>query len=120
MRIEKVNQVIKREVGNMILLGEINDPRVKLVTIVSADVSKDLQHARIKFSVLSDDPNVIKNAIKGMDSARGFVRKTIASRVVLRYIPEFQFIFDKGIQHAAKIDATLEEIKHTLITKDHS
>ncbi len=114
MRIERVNELIKREISNMILMGDISDPRVKLVTIVNVDVSKDLHHARVRFSVLSDDPIVIKNATKGMDSARGFVRKTIASKVVLRYTPEFQFIFDKGIQHAAHVDATLEEIKKTL------
>lgn len=111
MRMEKVNALIKRELGNMILLGEISDPRVKLVTIMSVDVSKDLQHARVKYSVLSDDPIVIKNAKEGLDSSRGFVRKTIASKVVLRYTPVFQFFFDKGISHAAHIDATLEEIK---------
>ncbi len=118
MRIDRVNQLVKRELGNMILFGELNDPRVKLVTIVSVDVSKDLQHARVRFSVLSDDPVVIKNAKEGLDSAKGFVRKTIASKIVLRYTPEFQFFFDKGISHAAHIDAKLEEIKS--LTKENS
>ncbi len=114
MRIDRVNEVIKRELGNMFLMGEINDPRVRLVTILNVDVSKDLQHARVRFSVLSDDPKDIKNATEGLKNSSGFIRKIIASKVVLRYIPEFQFIFDKGISHAAKIDATLEEIKNTL------
>lgn len=117
MRIERINELIKRELGNMILFGDINDPRIKLATIVNVDVSKDLHHARVRFSVLNDDPEEIKQAIEGFASSSGYIRKTIAARLSLRYTPEFQFIYDKGIQHAAQIDATLEEIKKTL-TKD--
>ncbi|MBI3602266.1 MAG: 30S ribosome-binding factor RbfA [Candidatus Omnitrophica bacterium] len=111
VRIEKINELIKREISHMIQFGDINDPRVSLVTIMGVDVSKDLHYARVKFSVLSDDPAVIKNATNGLNSCRGFIRKLIGERVVMRYTPELQFIFDKGIQYAARIDAALEEIK---------
>ena len=53
MRIEKVNSSIKRELANIILLGEVRDPRISFVTIINVDVSKDLQHARVRFSTLS-------------------------------------------------------------------
>ena len=118
MRIERINALIKRELSNMILLGDINDPRVKLATIVNVDVSKDLHYARVRFTVLNDDPQVIKSAIDGFNSGSGYIRKTIAARLSLRYTPEFQFIYDKSIQHAAQIDATLEEIKK-ILTKDN-
>lgn len=110
-RIEKVNEFIKREISNMLLLGEIKDPRVKLVTIQSVDTSKDLQHARVKFSVLSDKPQDIQQAGEGLNSSRGFIRRLIAERVDLRYTPEIQFIFDKGVQYMAAVDERLEEIK---------
>ena len=110
-RIEKVNEVIKREIGNMIQLGDIRDPRINFVTILNVDVSKDLQHARVRFSILSDDPRDIENAVDGLNSCRGYIRKLIAQRVVMRYTPQFQFIYDKGVQHAANIDKKLEEIK---------
>ena len=111
MRIEKVNSSIKRELANIILLGEVHDPRISFVTIISVDVSKDLQHAKVKFSVLADTPEKIKAAIAGFESCRGYIRKLISQRVVLRYTPEFQFIYDKGIKHAANVDKVLEEIK---------
>ncbi len=69
-RIEKVNELIRRELGKMILFGEINDPRVRLVTILSVDVSRDLQHARVRFSVLSDDAQDVQNAAEGLDRSR--------------------------------------------------
>ncbi|MEI7998064.1 MAG: 30S ribosome-binding factor RbfA [Candidatus Omnitrophota bacterium] len=111
MRLEKVNETIKRELSKMIQVGDINDPRVNLVTIMNVDVSKDLHYARVKFSVLRDDPKVIKAAGEGLDSCSGYIRKLIGQRMVLRYIPEFHFYFDKSVQYAAQLDATLEEIK---------
>lgn len=110
-RIEKVNQLIKREISNLLLFGEISDPRVKMVTIQSVDTSKDLQHARVRFSVLTDNPDDVKEAIKGLDASRGYIRRLIAGRVDLRYIPEIQFIFDKGVQYMAQVDQKLEEIR---------
>lgn len=111
MRMERVNEQIKRELGQMILMGDIHDPRVKLVTIMSVDTSKDLRHARVKFSVLNDDPKVIEQAKEGLESSRGFFRKLIGQRLQLRYTPEIQFYFDKGVQYAAKVDVVLQEIK---------
>src|SRR5580698_11532640 len=111
MRIEKINSSIKRELANIILLGEVRDPRISFVTIINVDVSKDLQHARVRFSVLADTPEKIKAAVAGFESCRGYIRKLIAERVAMRYTPEFQFIYDKGIKHAADIDKVLEEIK---------
>jgi ribosome-binding factor A len=111
MRIEKVNSAIKRELGVILELGEVNDPRISFVTIMNVDVSKDLQHARVKFSTLSDKPADIQAAVKGFESCRGFIRKLISQRVPLRYTPEFQFIYDKSVKYAADIDKTLEEIK---------
>ncbi len=114
MRIEKINELIKRELSHMILFGHIHDPRVAPVTIINVDVSKDLSHARVRFSVFNDDPRVVKNATEGLNSCRGFIRKSISQKLALRCAPEFQFILDKGVQHAAHIEAALEEIKRTM------
>ena len=114
MRMDKVNELIKRELSNMILYGDINDPRVSLVTIMSVDVSKDLRYARVKFCVLKDDPQLINNATAGLESCRGFIRKLIGQRLKLRYTPEIHFYFDKGVQYAAQIDMTLAEIKKNI------
>ncbi len=110
-RIERVNEVIKREIGKMIQMGEIRDPRISFVTILNVDVSKDLQHARVRFSTLSDNPKDIAQALEGLNHSRGYIRHLIGQRVVIRYIPEFQFIYDQSVKHAANIDEKLEEIK---------
>jgi ribosome-binding factor A len=112
MRIEKINSSIKRELGMLLEFGQINDPRISFVTIMSVDTSKDLQHARVKYSTLSDDPKDIMAAEEGFESSRGFIRKLISQRLALRYTPEFQFIYDKSLKYASYVDKVLEEIKH--------
>lgn len=110
-RMEKVNQQIKREIGNMIQYGEIKDPRLTFVTITYVECSKDLQHARVGFSVLSNNRKEIQNVQEGLSSARGFVRKLIGQRVRLRYTPEIVFVHDDSLAYSSRIDQTLEEIK---------
>ena len=118
MRIEKVNSSIKRELANILQVGEIRDPRIYFVTILNVDVSKDLQHARVKFSTLGDTPKEIKAAVEGFESCRSYIRKLISQRLSLRYTPEFQFYYDKGIKHAAEVDRILEEIKQLKSSKE--
>ena len=110
-RIEKVNEAIRRELSNMIHMGDISDPRVRHVTIMSVEVTKDLQYARVKFSTLSEDPKDIASAAAGLDSCRGLIRKLIAERVVMRYTPQYTFIYDKSMHYADQVDKALEEIK---------
>lgn len=110
-RMERVNQQIKREIGKMIQYGEINDPRLTFVTITYVECSKDLQHARVGFSVLSNNHKEIQSVQEGLSSARGFVRKLIGQRVRLRYTPEIVFIHDNSLAYSSAIDQTLEDIK---------
>lgn len=113
VRMEKVNQQIKREIGYLIQKGEINDPRLTFVTITYVECSKDLQHARVGFSVLSNNRKEIQKVQEGLSSARGFVRKLIGQRVRLRYTPEIIFIHDDSLAYSYKIDQTLDEIKQS-------
>ena len=110
-RMDKLNQQFKREISSMLLTGEIRDPRVQFVTITFADISKDLSYAHMGFSVLSDDPKVIRAAQEGLDSASGRVRKLVGERVGVRHIPEIRFVYDDSIRHAVKMDHVLDEIQ---------
>ena len=109
-RIDKINQRIKREIGD-IVLKELKDPRLEFVSITHVEVSRDLQHAKVYFSVLGRG-NQVQKAGEGLLSARGFVRKLIGQRVRMRYTPEIEFIFDHSIEYSARIEAALEEIQH--------
>lgn len=109
-RMDKLNQLFKREIGNMLLMGEVSDPRVRFVSITYADISKDLSVAHIGFSVLDDNPESVKHVEQGLRSASGRVRHLIAERVTLRHIPEIRFVYDNSIAHGMKMAKRLDEI----------
>ncbi|MFA5088461.1 MAG: 30S ribosome-binding factor RbfA [Candidatus Omnitrophota bacterium] len=109
-RIERINQQIKREVGDM-LEKEIQDPRVRFVTITGVEVSRDLQYAKISFTVLGDHQKA-EIALEGLNQAKGFIRRMIGQRVRMRYTPEPRFVFDQSVEYAARIEQKLEEIKN--------
>jgi ribosome-binding factor A len=116
-RIDRINQQVKREIGR-ILLEEVNDPRLRFVTITEASVSKDLQNAKIFFSVLGD-PSQVKAAEQGLEGAKGMIRGLLGRSMDMRYTPELFFVFDKSIEISARIDETLKEI-HDEYEERHS
>jgi ribosome-binding factor A len=110
-RMDKVNQLFKREISNMILLGEVSDPRLRFMSITFVDISKDLSVAHVGFSVLDDSPQGIQSAQAGLNSASGRIRHLIAERVEIRHIPEIRFVYDNSIAYGMKMDRQLDEIR---------
>ncbi len=110
-RMDKVNQLFKREISNMILMGEVRDPRLSFISITYVDISKDLSVAHVGFSVLDDNPESIKNAQTGLNSASGRIRHLIAERVEIRRIPEIRFVYDNSIAYGMKMEKRLDEIR---------
>lgn len=107
-RIEKVNQLIRREIG-MIIQEEIQDPRLQFVTITHADVSPDLQTAKVGFSIIGDKQQ-IEMVLQTLNHAKGYIKRLIAKRVQLRYIPEIYFVYDDSIEYGARIEQTIQEL----------
>lgn len=106
----RINDEMQKELSA--LLREIKDPRVSgaMVSITAAQVTPDMKYATVYFSVLGGDPKETK---KGLDSAKGFIRREIAARLNLRNTPEFNFVFDDSIRYGAHISKLLEDIKTT-------
>jgi ribosome-binding factor A len=109
VRIEKVNQQIKREIGR-ILQQEMGDPRLQFVTITKVDVSRDLRNAKILFSVLGAAAQR-HAAQQGLEGARGMIRKLLGENINIRFTPELFFVYDNSIELNARIEETLKEIR---------
>ena len=107
-RIERVNEQIKREIGD-IIQRELGDPRLGFVTITRVNVSRDLRHAKISFSVLGDLKQK-ENAQASLDNARGLIRRYLSSRVMMRFLPELIFVHDNSLEFSARIEEKLKEI----------
>ena len=103
----RINDEMQKELS--VLMREIKDPRVSgsLISITAAEVTPDLKFATVYFSSLMGDPKEIK---RGLDSAKGFIRREIAQRLNLRQTPEFTFVHDRSIDHGAHISKIIEDI----------
>lgn len=110
---------IVRQVLAEALAREIRDPRVGLVTITRVDVSGDLSHAKV-FVMVNDLGKTGEDAgktgegelaLEGLKSAAGFLRSRIAKTLSTRTIPELHFELDRGLEHAARINAVLADLK---------
>lgn len=110
-RMDRLNQQFKREISSMLLLGEIRDPRVSLVTITYVDISKDLSYAHVGYSVLTDDPQARTDVQQGLNSASGRVRRLLGERLTIRHIPEVRFVYDDSVSRSVTMGHKLEEIR---------
>ena len=99
-----------RQVITDALAREVRDPRVGFVTITGVLVSGDMSHARVMVSVPGDDAGKTK-AIEGLQSAAGFLRSRAARALTTRTVPELHFELDRGLEHAARINALLNTIR---------
>lgn len=110
-RIDRINEEARKEISAVI--RELKDPRVSggLCSVVTVDITKDLRWCKAYVSVLGDAQKQ-KEAIDGLKSAAGFVRKELAHRLGLRYTPEIVFVLDNSIEHGAHINKLLHDINN--------
>lgn len=110
-RVERVAELIKREVSQMLLSG-IKDDRVGagMVSVTDVDVSGDLQHAKIFVSIYGND-EVKVETMAGLKSATGYVRSELGQRVRLRRTPEVMFIEDKSLERGDRILTLLNHLE---------
>lgn len=108
-RLARISEELKREISD-IIRNELKDPRIPMMTSVTkVEVTNDLKYAKVYVSILEDE-DAIKNAFDGLNSAAGFVRKEVGSRVRLRYTPQIIFVRDTSIEYGAHISKLLHDI----------
>ena len=109
MRNIKLAQAIRHEVSD-ILHDELNDPRIGFITVTRVDVTPDCRYARIYYSIYGGKKDKDKTE-KGINSARGFVRKLIGERIRMKFVPEIEFKLDESIEYSIHIDELFKKIK---------
>jgi ribosome-binding factor A len=108
-RPEQVAETLRQVITDG-LAREVRDPRVGFVTVTGVLVTPDLSHARVMVSVRGDDAEKSR-ALEGLQSAAGFLRSRAARALTTRIVPELHFELDKGLEHAARINELLGEIR---------
>lgn len=103
----KAAEAIRQIVG-MAILTEIQDPRVKDVTVVRVEVAGDMQTAKVYISVMGDEAKQ-NLCLRGLKSCAGFLQSKIAKRLDVRYVPHLQFILDQGVKNQLLISQLLDK-----------
>lgn len=116
-RQKKIADQIQRELSD-IVRRRVKDPRVENVTITGVDVSPDYQHASVYVYWLGGDPNSLDEGMQGIESAKGFIRRELGSRLTIRYTPELRFRLDRSIDYADHIESLLAQIKEERQERD--
>ena len=109
-RPEQVAETLRQVITEALLRGDVRDPRVGLVTVTSVRVTSDLSHATVLVSVGGEEPERTR-ALEGLRSAAGFLRSRAARTLTTRTVPELHFELDLGLEHAARIEELLAEIR---------
>jgi len=103
----RINQLLREELSRLVQV-EIKDPRVRSVTITRVDATQDLSYADVYVRTLTEDAPV-EDAIAGLESAEGFVRRRLGRELHLRRIPDFRFHADRALEHVQRIESLLDE-----------
>ncbi len=107
-RVERTAEDIRFQLGN--LIRELKDPRISgMLSVVKIDLSSDFSFCKVYVSSLEGIERA-KEAVRGLESAAGYIRREIGSRLKLRHVPSFQFVADDSIEHSAEISKLIREL----------
>ena len=108
-RANRVGDLIREVICEM-LLKDLNDPRLELVTITEVEVTQDLRLAKVFFSAMGNRSQE-EASLHGLQSATGYIRKKLGRELRLRYIPDLVFKVDHSFDYGSKIDRLFETLK---------
>ena len=100
-RINRINEEIQKELSA--LLRNVKDPRVQntMISITRVETTPDLRYTKVYVSFLQEDR--VKEAMAGLKSAAGFLRRQLGSNLQLRYAPEIVWAEDDSITYGARM-----------------
>ena len=107
-RIERVNELIRREVSE-IIQREIKDPNIGFVTVMRVETTSDLYYTTVYASVMGDD-RVREKTIEHLNRAAGYIRHLLCASITLRSMPRITFKLDKSIDYTMQINEVLDRI----------
>jgi ribosome-binding factor A len=107
-RARRVEEQLKRLLSELVR-REVKDPRIGLITITSAEVSRDLTHANVYFTPFAGagDPQA---ALEALQHAAGFLRHQVRNQMRLRVAPEIQFRIDDSVERGARLSALIDDV----------
>lgn len=110
-RPERVAELLQEEIAQIVGY-ELDDPRLRMVTVTDVRVSENLRDARVYVTVVGDEAEH-EAALSALRHAAPYVRKQLGLALSLRHTPELHFVRDTVEEKGARVDQLLEELKHS-------
>jgi len=111
LRTERMAEALREELMD-IILRDLKDPAIGIVSITHVRVSTDLKHAWIGITVLGDETDH-DETLNALQKATGHIRRELAARIKMRLVPEVVFEIDKATEHSVRISQILHELGET-------
>ncbi len=109
-RMERIAGLLQSEIGRL-TTGRLKDPRLsRLVTLTHVKVSADLGHATVAVTV-AGTPDDAREALAGLRSASGYIKKELHQRLNLKRMPDLHFVRDTAIEEGDRVLSLLDDIK---------
>ena len=107
-RITRLETQFQREISE-ILMRQIKDPRVKLCTVSHVKITRDLSQAEIYLSIIGNAEEILRT-MKGVESAKGYIRSLLGKNLKIRQSPELLFYHDKNIEAGDHMVELIEKL----------
>lgn len=110
-RTDRLNSLITQTI-NEIIFNDIHDPRLHMVTVNEARITRDLKHCKVFVSVLPCEnmEERVAEVKSGLESAKGFIKRELGARIRIRYTPELYFIYDESIKRGVEMSKLIDSI----------
>ena len=110
-RTQRVSHFLHEELARL-LQTTVRDPRVQQVNLTGVEVSRDLSHARVFFTLMSDVSEAERSEINGvLSKASGFLRSELAKSSSMRTVPRISFRFDESVGRGRDMESLLREVR---------
>jgi ribosome-binding factor A len=106
-RARRIEEQLKRLLSDLVR-REVKDPRVGLITITSAEVSRDLSHANVYFTPFAGEGDAAA-ALEALQHAAGYLRHQVRNQMRLRVAPELVFRIDDSVERGARLSALIHD-----------
>jgi len=98
-----------REVVGMAILADLQDPRIRDVTVTAVEVAPDMRQAKVYVSVMGNETKQ-NLSLRGLQSAAGFLQAKVAKRIDTRYTPKLLFVLDQGVKKSIEVSQILSRV----------
>ena len=110
-RADRVADLLKEEISQM-LCTEVKDPHIGFITITDVEVSRDLQLAKVFYTILGDERQLSESS-DALQRVLPFIKRQLGKRLRMRFIPDILFRYDHSLDYGSKIDTILDQLKNT-------